>query len=83
MKDYLDLDTSTSNEEQPTGELVCPVDVVLFGIHLVIPLINEELMKYPKLSNEYFKLVTFLCEVYPEKMKDLPQELFQVGQGLK
>ena len=34
-------------------------------------------MKYPKLSNEYFKLVTFLCEVYPEKMKDLPQQLFE------
>lgn len=73
-KDYLDL-SSSSEDENVVG--VCPVDVVLFGLHILIPLINPELMKYPKLSNEYFKLVTFVCEVYPEKMKTLPQELFQ------
>ena len=72
-KDYLDLDSSSN--DVTSG--VCPVDVVLFGLHLIIPLINQELMKYPKLNNEYFKLVTFVCEVYPEKMKDLPHELFQ------
>lgn len=70
-KDYLDLSSF-----EP-GESISPVDVVLFGLHLVIPLINQELMKYPKLSNEYFKLVTFVCEVYPEKLKDLPATLFQ------
>ena len=32
--------------------------------------------QYPKLNNEYFKLVTFICEVYPEKIKSIPAELF-------
>jgi len=77
-KDYLDFSDEPSNDSgQSCVESVCPVDVVLFGLHLVIPLINEELMKYPRLSNEYFKLVTFVCEVYPERMKDLPEDLFQ------
>merc|ERR1719361_1762203 len=33
-KDYLDLDTSSSKEDE-IAESVCPVDVVLFGLHLV------------------------------------------------
>lgn len=74
-KDYLDFsESSTLSNGQPA---VSPVDVVLFGFHLIIPLINQELMKYPKLSGEYFKLVTFVCEVYPEKIKCLPLGLFQ------
>lgn len=54
-----------------------PVECVIVGLHSIIPLIDQELMKYPKLSGEYFKLVTFVCEVYPEKMKMLPPDIFQ------
>ena len=32
----------------------------------------SELLKFPKLSNEFFKLITFICEVYPEKVVGLP-----------
>ncbi|XP_066917411.1 exportin-4-like isoform X2 [Clytia hemisphaerica] len=71
-KDFLDLGDTKENEDS-----VSPVDIVLYGLQIVIPLITQELLKYPKLSSEYFKLVTFVCEVYPEKLKVLPEELFK------
>ena len=33
-------------------------------------------MQFPKLSTEYFKLVTFVCDCYPEKIEQLPEDLF-------
>ena len=35
----------------------------------------SELLKFPKLSNEFFKLITFICEVYPEKVVGLPESV--------
>ncbi|XP_047129272.1 exportin-4 isoform X1 [Hydra vulgaris] len=72
-KDYLDLGPDDDKHSEATSI----VEVVLFGLHLIIPLINQELMRFPNLSSEYFKLVTFVCEVYPEKMKILPDVLFR------
>ena len=37
--------------------------------------IISELLKFPKLSNEFFKLITFICEVYPEKVVGLPENV--------
>ena len=36
-----------------------------------------ELLRFPSLCADYFKMVTFICEVYPEKICDLPENLFK------
>lgn len=49
-------------------------DVVLCGINFIIPLMNEELLKYPPLCIHYYKLLEYIAEVFPEKIANLPEE---------
>ncbi|XWS58409.1 hypothetical protein CRYUN_Cryun08bG0031600 [Craigia yunnanensis] len=50
--------------------------VVFFGLHIVTPLISLELLKYPKLSHDYFLLLSHILEVYPETLAELNSEAF-------
>ena len=43
---------------------IAPLQVVFMGLHLVIPLISPELLKFPKLCRQYFRLVAMLLEVH-------------------
>ncbi|XP_046738110.1 exportin-4-like isoform X2 [Diprion similis] len=52
-----------------------PVDVFLFGLNIIMPLMTMDLLKFPSLCLEYFKMITFVCEIHPEKVFDLPAEL--------
>ena len=38
---------------------------------------SEELLKFPSLCLQYFKFITFLCEIFPEKVNGLQAELQQ------
>ncbi|KAJ0967573.1 hypothetical protein J5N97_024490 [Dioscorea zingiberensis] len=51
-------------------------EVVYVGFHTVTPLISLDLLKYPKLSFNYFSLVSHMLEVYPEKVARLNNEAF-------
>lgn len=33
--------------------------------------------QFPSLCNQYYKLITFICEIFPEKIPQLPEELFK------
>jgi len=44
---------------------------VIEGLTLVISMMSEEMLKFPKLSFCYFDLLAYLCEVYPEKIAQL------------
>ncbi|KAG9349710.1 hypothetical protein JZ751_028158 [Albula glossodonta] len=33
--------------------------------------------EFPSLCNQYYKLITFICEIFPEKIPQLPEELFK------
>lgn len=35
------------------------------------------LFQFPSLCNQYYKLITFICEIFPEKIPQLPEELFK------
>lgn len=35
------------------------------------------LSQFPSLCNQYYKLITFICEIFPEKIPLLPEELFK------
>ncbi|CAI9091488.1 OLC1v1026537C1 [Oldenlandia corymbosa var. corymbosa] len=50
--------------------------VVYMGLHIVTPLITQELLKYPKLCHDYFALLSHLLEVYPETVMQLNNEAF-------
>nr|XP_046471552.1 exportin-4-like isoform X1 [Neodiprion pinetum] len=63
---------------EPAGnpeQNVSPVNVFLFGLNIIMPLMTMDLLKFPSLCLEYFKMITFVCEIHPEKVFDLPVEL--------
>jgi hypothetical protein len=39
--------------------------------------IHASLFQFPSLCNQYYKLITFICEIFPEKIPQLPEELFK------
>ncbi|KAJ8499807.1 hypothetical protein OPV22_010359 [Ensete ventricosum] len=91
-KDLVDF-SSVSNEAESTdiaevslmkflsstllNVLLVSLQVIYVGLHIVTPLISLELLKYPKLSCDYFALVSHLLEVYPEKVAQLNMEAFE------
>jgi hypothetical protein len=50
--------------------------VVLVGLNIVLPLINAELLKFPKLAQLYYSLLSYMLEVYPRAVAQLPSEHF-------
>lgn len=50
--------------------------VVLLGLNIVLPLISAELLKFPKLAQLYYSLLSYMLEVYPKAVADLPQQHF-------
>ncbi|XP_028969424.1 exportin-4 isoform X1 [Esox lucius] len=85
-KEFIDFsDTGVDDEvfrgQEPgsgaTGRSVSAADVVLFGVNIILPLMSQDLLKFPSLCNQYYKLITFICEIFPEKIPQLPEELFK------
>ncbi|XP_027020415.1 exportin-4 isoform X1 [Tachysurus fulvidraco] len=77
--DFSDTDEVFRGQEQSSGagRPVSAADVVLFGVNIVLPLMSQDLLKFPSLCNQYYKLITFICEIFPEKIPQLPEELFK------
>merc|ERR1740129_1928201 len=72
-KDFIDLAPPESSSD--TTENVTAADVCLFGLNIIMPLMSAELLKFPSLCLQYFKTITFVCEIYPEKITSLNPEL--------
>uniref|UniRef100_A0A087XHP5 Exportin-4 n=1 Tax=Poecilia formosa TaxID=48698 RepID=A0A087XHP5_POEFO len=78
--DFSDNDEVFRNQEQGTpasSRTVSAADVVLYGVNIVLPLMSQDLLKFPSLCNQYYKLITFICEIFPEKIPQLPEDLFK------
>uniref|UniRef100_A0AAV2JYF6 Exportin-4 n=2 Tax=Knipowitschia caucasica TaxID=637954 RepID=A0AAV2JYF6_KNICA len=78
--DFSDTDEVFRSQEQggaSSGRNVSAADVVLYGVNIVLPLMSQDLLKFPSLCNQYYKLITFICEIFPEKIPLLPEELFK------
>ena len=65
-KDFIDLSPPDSGSE--SVETVTAADVCLYGLNIIMPLMSAELLKFPNLCLQYFKTITFVCEIYPEKV---------------
>ncbi|XP_053312418.1 exportin-4 [Spea bombifrons] len=77
--DFSDTDEVFRPHEQgqATNRPVSAADVVLYGVNIVLPLMSQDLLKFPSLCNQYYKLITFICEIFPEKIPQLPEDLFK------
>ncbi|XP_035764903.1 exportin-4 [Neolamprologus brichardi] len=78
--DFSDTDDVFRNQDQGTpasNRTVSAADVVLYGVNIVLPLMSQDLLKFPSLCNQYYKLITFICEIFPEKIPQLPEDLFK------
>ncbi|XP_049583005.1 exportin-4 [Syngnathus scovelli] len=78
--DFSDTDEVFRSQDQGTPASSRPVsaaDVVLYGVNIVLPLMSQDLLKFPSLCNQYYKLITFICEIFPEKIPQLPEDLFK------
>lgn len=73
-KDCVDLSLL---EETPVEPNISAADVVLYGLNFIMPLMTIDLLKYPALCTQYYKMITFVNEIYPQKVTQLPEDLFQ------
>lgn len=46
--------------------------MVFLGLDMVIPLMTGELLHFPKLIRAFFSLISYMLEVYPERVASLP-----------
>ncbi|KAH7691116.1 Nuclear transport receptor exportin 4 (importin beta superfamily) domain-containing protein [Dioscorea alata] len=67
------VDFSSGSDEVDSPEIA---NVVFIGLHIITPLISLDLLKYPKLSFDYFALLSHMLEVYPEKVAQLNKDAF-------
>ncbi len=61
--------------EATRGDGVSAADVCLYGINLIMPLMTLELLKFPTLCCNYFRTLTLISEIYPEKICNLTPDL--------
>ncbi|XP_063234006.1 exportin-4-like [Bacillus rossius redtenbacheri] len=72
-KDVINLNGGSADDEDAPA--VSAADVCMCGLGVVMPLMTAELLKLPALCRQYYKMATFLCEFYPEKVFALPGDL--------
>jgi hypothetical protein len=65
-------DNSSDGEQTVTA-----ADVCLYGLNTIMPLMTVDLLKFPSLCLQYFKMITFVCEIYPDKVCQLPLDLLK------
>lgn len=68
-KDFVDVGDSGVDSSQVT-------DMIFFGLQQILPLMTRGLLQFPTLCEQYFSLVGFMMEMYPDKAGVLPFELF-------
>ncbi|EZA56944.1 Exportin-4 [Ooceraea biroi] len=54
-----------------------PADVFFYGLSIIMPLMTMDLLKFPSLCLQYFKMISFACDICPEKVCSLPTKLLQ------
>ncbi|XP_011873971.1 PREDICTED: exportin-4-like isoform X2 [Vollenhovia emeryi] len=62
------------------ASLVKPIpstDVFLYGLNIIMPMMTMNLLKFPSLCLQYFKMIAFVCDLCPEKVCSLSVELLQ------
>lgn len=66
-KDFIDLSPPDAEGDGQNNEITA-ANVCLYGLNIIMPLMTIDLLKFPSLCLQYFKMITFVCEMYPEKI---------------
>ncbi|KAK9498372.1 hypothetical protein O3M35_003018 [Rhynocoris fuscipes] len=74
-KDFIDL--SPVENSNGRNSAVTAADVCLFGLNILMPLMTIDLLKFPTLCLQYYKMITFVCELYPEKIVTQNEDLIK------
>ncbi|KAJ8667435.1 hypothetical protein QAD02_009098 [Eretmocerus hayati] len=85
LKNLLGRDIFNMNSKEPGADpnapppdqQVQPINVFFYGLNVVMPMMTIDLLKFPSLCLQYFKMITFVCELHPDKALTLPPELLQ------
>ena len=67
-KDFIDLAPPEDPSQAGADDGVTAADVCLYGLNILMPLMSVELLRFPSLCLQYFKTITLVCELYPEKI---------------
>lgn len=70
-KDFIDACNSQDGIESSKV-----TDMIFFGLQQILPLMTQGLLQFPTLCSQFFDLIGFMMETYPEKVCVLPFELF-------
>ncbi|EEC00491.1 exportin, putative [Ixodes scapularis] len=76
-KDFLHMGPPSSPQGALQPEPVCASTVVLEGLQLLLPLLSAQLLQFPSLCLQYFKLIALVGELHPSKVCQLPEGLLQ------
>ena len=71
-KDF--IDACSAQDSVNTSQVT---DMIFFGLQQILPLMTQGLLQYPTLCQQFFELVGFMMDTYPDKVCALPFELFQ------
>lgn len=74
-KDFIDLSPAVDSNGVESG--VTASDICLYGLSILMPLMTVDLLKFPSLCLQYYKMITFVCELCPEKVMTLSEELLK------
>jgi len=74
-KDF--IDTFSSERTGKGVESSEVIQVVFFGLQQILPLMTKGLLHFPTLCKQYFCLLGFMMDTYPEKVGALPYDLFK------
>jgi hypothetical protein len=70
------IESAPPDQAQQIADRIDIAHVVFTGLNTVIPLITDELLKFPKLCRQYFELLAYMLEAYPKKVAALQVSLF-------
>ncbi len=75
-KDFIDTFSSerTGAKGVDSNEVI---EVVFFGLQQILPLMTKGLFHFPTLCTQYFSLLGFMMDTYPQKVGILPFDLFK------
>jgi hypothetical protein len=75
-KDFIDTFSSerTGGKGVDSNEVI---EVVFFGLQQILPLMTKGLLHFPTLCTQYFSLLGFMMDTYPQKVGFLPYDLFR------
>ena len=65
---------TTLTSEQTDNTEISATQIVFLGLNILLPLLTPQLLQYPELSINYYKLVTYLCED-ADRLVEVPQTL--------